>query len=108
MRHLPNDTQDLPMRGHFQVMNYKILKRVELLEHHVETGRTVHRRGLDKLPKPSALEIIKYPNDPGYYLLYLDSNGDWQTDTYHDSIAKALDQAQYEFLVGPDDWEDIT
>lgn len=43
--------------------------------------------------------------DPGYYLLYLDESGEEITDTYHDSLEKALDQAKWEFNVEPDEWD---
>jgi hypothetical protein len=43
--------------------------------------------------------------DPGYLLLYLDEDGEELTDTYHESLEKALDQANWEFNIEPDEWD---
>ena len=58
-----------------------------------------------ELPPPSQLEIVTYPDDPGFYLLYLDDEGNELTDTYHDSQAEAMRQARWEFRVEEDEWE---
>jgi hypothetical protein len=49
--------------------------------------------------------IAQLPPDEGFYLLYLDANGDEITDTYHESLEKALSQAKWEFNVEVDEWE---
>ena len=54
------------------------------------------------------VRIARYANDPGFYLLYFDANGDEMTDTYHDSIEDAMAQADFEFEVRPDEWESVT
>ncbi|HXM18440.1 MAG TPA: hypothetical protein VN934_06470 [Candidatus Tumulicola sp.] len=48
---------------------------------------------------------MKYDDDTGYYLLYYDSRGERQNDTYHDSLELALNQAFLEFKARPEDWE---
>ncbi|WP_309670156.1 hypothetical protein [Gemmatimonas sp.] len=40
----------------------------------------------------------------GYYLLYLGESGAELTDTFHESIAQAMKQAEHEFGVLPKDW----
>jgi hypothetical protein len=69
------------------------------------TGFTVHRRGEDELPKPTALSIAQVSPDPGYYLLYLDDEGEEMTDTYHDDLDAAFGQANAEFGVLKEDWK---
>ena len=49
--------------------------------------------------------IAQLSPDRGYYLLYLDEAGEEITDTYHDSLEQALDQAKWEFNVEPDEWD---
>lgn len=44
------------------------------------------------------------PSAPGYYLLYLDCDGKEMTDTWHESVERAMDQATYEFGLIPEDW----
>jgi hypothetical protein len=60
------------------------------------------------MPPPSELRIVSYPDDNGYYLFYCDGNGVEMTDTYHESIERALSQAEWEFEVKPDEWEVVT
>ena len=50
------------------------------------------------------LQIVSYPDDSGYYLLYLDKNGQEITDTYHDTIESAIDQATFEFRLKRSEW----
>jgi len=53
------------------------------------------------------LRIVKYIDDPGYYLLYCDEHGQELTDTYHESLADAMTQAEWEFQVRAHDWQVI-
>ena len=71
---------------------------------HAATGFTVHRRGDDILPKPSSLTIAQAGSDAGYYLLYLDGQGEEMTDTYHESLDAAFGQAKAEFDVTKAEW----
>jgi len=57
------------------------------------------------MPIPSELRIVKFQNDPGFYLLYLDDGGNELTDTYHENLERALEQGNWEFNVKPDEWE---
>ena len=56
---------------------------------------------------PVELRIVQYSSDPGFYLFYCDDCGSEMTDTYHDSIHDAMAQANWEFKVEKEDWEDI-
>ena len=59
---------------------------------------------LGQMPKPFALSIVKYSDNEGYYLLYLDKFGEEQTDTYHETLEDAFGQAEFEFGVKKDEW----
>ena len=87
-------------------MDYKILKEVSLRDF-VATGKTKHYSGNTELPKPDFLQLVKYDDDTGYYLFYLDSNKECMTDTYHETIENAIDQALWEFGVKANDWEQV-
>jgi hypothetical protein len=88
------------------VDHYKIIKRIVFNGKIKPTGKTVHYFGNNELPLPFSLEIAQYEDDNGYYLLYLDKNGEVQTDTYHDSIHAAMEQAEWEFDISEEEWED--
>ncbi len=95
--------------------DYLVHRRIKLKPHHVPTGKTRHTQGAwsddeglvrgAELPAPHELMIAQLPPDRGYYLLYLDENGNEITDTYHDSLEKALAQAKWEFDIDPDEWQ---
>lgn len=84
---------------------YRILKRLRLGPQHVATGFTRHFRDGALLPAPVALLITQYRVDQGYYLFYCDESGEEQTDTYHDTLAQAMRQAEVEFGVKPEEWD---
>jgi hypothetical protein len=94
---------------------YLIHRRITLKPHHRSTGRTRHTSATisdegelilgPELPPPHALMIAQLLSDPGYYLLYLDEDGEEITDTYHESLEKAVNQAKWEFNVEPDEWD---
>ena len=83
---------------------YVILRRVRLSPRHRPTGRTQHHHGGVPIPPPSQLVIAQLPPDQGYYLLYLDLQGRELTDTYHETLDRAMAQAQWEFSVEPGEW----
>jgi hypothetical protein len=61
------------------------------------TGATRHVRGGIVLGSAAALAIAQYSDSPGYYLFYLDADGDVATDTYHDSVEGAIAQGDFEY-----------
>ena len=58
-----------------------VLEEVKLAAAHAPTGETRHLVGGSPMGKPSTLRIARYRNGPGDYLLYLDEDGQEQTDT---------------------------
>ena len=88
--------------------DYVVLRQVGLEPlRHRPTGATKHYHGAVELPPPSKLAIVRYPDDPAFYLVYLDEEGNELTDTYHDSQAQAMAQARWEFRLDENEWEVI-
>lgn len=85
--------------------NHSVLLQIKLSTKHQSTGKTKHFDGEKELPPASILQIVKYPDDQGYYLLYMDEGGNELTDTYHDNLDGAMAQAEWEYLVKPSEWE---
>jgi hypothetical protein len=69
------------------------------------TGKTHHFRYGGLLPTARSLEIVQLPPETGYYLLYLDEDGTEMNDTLHESLERAMDQANYEFGLLLREWE---
>lgn len=87
------------------MLNYILQRKVRLQPHHCSTGKTYHSYKGHAIPQPASLLIISYPDHPGYYLLYLDSDGNELTDTYHDTCEQALLQAEWEFGIEAEEWD---
>jgi len=85
------------------------VKRVSLGPQHLSPGRTTHTlidsKGARRFQLFKSLVIALYPDSIGYYLFHLCADGSG-TDTWHESLKDALDQAEFEFGVKPDEWED--
>ena len=87
--------------------NYKIIKNIKLKTHHKPTGNTKHFRwGKELSNEIWELKIIKIDPEPGFYLIYFDSKANELTDTLHDSLEAAMQQAEFEFNVKQNEWED--
>ena len=76
-----------------------------------ETGRTRHFVQGEPAPKPSSLAIMRYELDAAdgggytdYYLEYLDECGTQITNTYHETLDRAFEQASWEFEIPRSDW----
>jgi hypothetical protein len=82
----------------------RILRRITLAPQHEGTGRTTHYVGGEIAALPASLAVGSYDDDPGFYLLYYDQGGNELTDTYHDSIEAALEQAEFEFGISSGEW----
>ena len=87
-----------------------VLKRVTLTDRHLRRGRTKHTlsdaTGTRDFPPFTSLTIARYPEDSGFYLLYLTDAGPG-ADTYHLSLENALHQAEWELGVEQDEWTDV-
>ena len=86
----------------------RVVKTVGLGQLHKPTGHTRHHVKGELATHFSELRIAKYEDVPGYYLFYCDEQGNELTDTYHDTLEEAIEQARLEFNVRPDEWSDAS
>jgi len=62
------------------------------------TGKTRHIVGGVEAKEFAALAIARYDSEPdGVYLFYCDPSWNVITDTWHEDVAAAIDQANFEF-----------
>jgi hypothetical protein len=61
------------------------------------TGATRHVVNGDEVTEFAALAIAQYPSDSGFYLFYCNENWEAMTDTYHETLEAAIEQAEFEF-----------
>ena len=85
-----------------------VLRRVRLTVKHRPTGKTRHYRDGVLVPAPAELRIVQYSGDTAFYLFYCDRSGREMTDTWHESLERAMAQAQWEFEVKLEEWETVT
>ncbi len=87
------------------------IKRVALTLHHLRPGRTKHTwtgaSGTREFSPFIALEIARESDTPYCYLLHISENGE-VADTWHPSLAEALEQAENEFGVQSAEWVDVS
>jgi hypothetical protein len=84
------------------VTDRKVLGEVSV-EGHEPTGKTNHRWGDQILPTPTRLELTQYEGNPAS--TYSTYDGDHElTDTYHDTLVQAIEQARWEFEIAPSEW----
>jgi hypothetical protein len=88
-------------------MTYKIQKRIVLNLNEKHGFKNIHTVKGEKIPPPHELQIVTYSDVEGFYLLYIDLEGEVITDTYHESLTKAFEQAAWEFNVLPSEWSDV-
>jgi len=86
-------------------MEYEIKKSVVLILR-AKKLKTIHTVNEKQIQPPHELQIVSYPDVEGFYLLYLDASGEVITDTYHETLEKAQDQAKWELNVLPSEWSD--
>jgi hypothetical protein len=83
----------------------RILYRVVLRPDHERTGRTKHVVSGELMLKTAELRIVKIEPEHGFYLIHYDASGAELTDTLHDTLDEAMQQAEWEFRVAPSDWQ---
>jgi hypothetical protein len=74
---------------------------------HLKTGKTKHIVDGNQVESIYGLSICKYENDPGFYLFYCDENWDVITDTYHESVEEAKEQAEFEYINSIATWTEV-
>ncbi len=77
-----------------------------ILDHrHKSTGETKHFINGSYQTDFHGLVIAKYEEEEGTYLFYCDSDWNVLTDTYHESIEAAKEQAEFEFQGAKGTWK---
>jgi len=82
--------------------NWNILGHIEIQEQNLPR-RTLHTTNGVPFPPFKRLEIATYPEDTGFYLFHICSDGQ-VADTHHETLKDAFHQAEYEFGVKEIDW----
>ena len=84
------------------------IMKVNLGANHLQPGRARHfikdSQGRREFPPFTRLEIAQYPGSKACYLFHIceDRSG---TDTWHETLDEALDQAEWEFQVHRAEWQ---
>jgi hypothetical protein len=90
--------------------DFKITKRAEISAEHQGPGSVrkvlIDDFGSHEWSKFVRLEIARNGTDGGFYLFHIAADGSG-TDTWHDTIEQALDEAEAEYRVSGEDWQDI-
>ena len=69
-----------------------------VLDHrHRRTGMCKHVIGEQPLGEVKGLAICHDPDQVGYYLFYCDEHWNSMTDTWHQTLEDAKDQAEFEY-----------
>lgn len=82
-----------------------IVKEIVLAPHHAATGKTRHYTDGALNGRPVRLIIVRFSD--GYNLIHLDSQGGEMTDTFHESVDDATEQAAFEFSIKPEEWSSV-
>ena len=86
----------------------KVLFYATLHQEHRATGNTRHYVGGELMRPAAGLAICRYESDVGFYLFYCDGEWNVVTDTYHESVEEARNQAEFEYEGVSNSWEEIS
>lgn len=84
-----------------------IVREIRLGPLHKPTGNTCHRSGLDLIPPTIMLKIAKFSDTVGFYLLHYDNDGNEITDTFHETVEDAIAQAEWEYGIKENEWDQV-
>jgi hypothetical protein len=84
-------------------LEWKVVASIELDEGHSES-QTKHVINGTPCLRFARLEVCKSGEDAGFYLMHICTDGRG-TDTFHESLNDAIDQAEFEFGVRREDWD---
>jgi hypothetical protein len=68
------------------------------------TGRTRHTVAGIPVAKEAKLRLVRLAGDTSIYLIHYGPDEAELTDTCHETVAEALDQASFEYGIGKGDW----
>lgn len=85
----------------------RVLLYTAIDSRHQPTGNCRHTVDGRPLDPVNGLAICQYEGQAGFYLFYCDS--DWRvlTDTYHDTLEGAKNQAEFEYVGVKGTWESL-
>lgn len=88
---------------------HKCIKHAEIRPENRSIGRVRHAL-IDEVGSRSfsefvRLEIATYGSDRGFYLFHICADGK-VADTWHETLEDAIHQAEFEFEIRPDEWQD--
>ena len=86
--------------------DYKIVKRYISDVPLKSKDKTRHIVEGKEVIKIYSLDIIQFHEDEGFYLIYKDNNQEI-TDTYHEDMLSAIEQAEWEFDLEKNKWRDF-
>lgn len=86
-------------------MSYTQIASVLIGPQHGRTSFARHFADGAEVPSPHELRIVRLSPDPGVLLLHLDQLGLELTDTWHQSVEDAMEQARLEFGIVPLEWQ---
>jgi hypothetical protein len=75
----------------------QVLYYTKIDERHHVTGKCHHAVGRQVMGAAAGLAICQYPGEDSYYLFYCDRQWNVVTDTWHETIKDALQQAEFEY-----------
>lgn len=86
----------------------QVLLAVDLDQRFKPTGATRHFVNGSLMEVPKKLAICIYTEAPDdYYLFYCNDQWKVMNDTCHESLARAIDQAEFEFVGIANVWKDV-
>lgn len=71
---------------------------------HTKTGHTVHLVAGREIGDPKGLAICQYDGDDSYYLFGCNDQWASQSDTWHETLADAKEQAEFEYAGTSQTW----
>jgi len=78
-----------------QIDGARVIATTNIDHRHVATGATIHFVGGQEAGVAHGLAICEFPNESGFYLFYCDENWTVTTDTWHESVEAAKEQAEF-------------
>jgi hypothetical protein len=81
-----------------------VLETAEIQGRAVPTGATRHFSGEGEIGPVPHLALAQYSGESGVYLFYCDENWTVLSDTFHDSVAAAKSQAEFEYARSITTW----
>lgn len=88
----------------FKIGNAELIAYLVLNNSQLRTGNTEHYIEGEQKKDFYGLAICKYESEGGYYLFYCGEDWEAITDTWHETIEDAREQAGFEYMNTGDSW----